>query len=97
MSPPSSPLIRSISAFRSGPSTSELLQVGSVSVEETTYFFIEFILSAKPASSCMSGQALAKPSYVTRPSSCASWSKTSWSLNAMPSSSLNWKVQPPCW
>ena len=35
---------------------------GSRSVEETTNFGIEFIFSAKPASSSIDGHALAKPS-----------------------------------
>ena len=39
-----------------------LFHAGSVSVVETTYFGIEFILSAKPASSFMSGHAFANPS-----------------------------------
>src|SRR5207247_3780379 len=43
------------------------------------------------------GQAAAKPSYVTRPSSSASELRVSSSLNWSPASPrLNWKDQPPC-
>ena len=42
--------------------TEELFQPASARVEETTYFGMPFILSAKPTGSVMDGQALAKPS-----------------------------------
>ena len=40
----------------------EFFQSAVVSVFETTYFGIEFILSANPTSSVYDGQAAAKPS-----------------------------------
>jgi hypothetical protein len=74
-----------------------LFQAGSARVEETTYLRMPFILSAKPPSSVRSGQAAAKPSYVRRPSSRASASMSSSSLNLSPSSPRsNANAQPPC-
>ena len=84
------------SVARSPLSTVELFQSACVRVLETTYLGIAFILSAKPTSSVMPGHALAKPSYVTRPSSSASWPRVSSSLYFIPSGSLNLNVQPPC-
>src|SRR6266511_4776268 len=75
--------------------TVELLQSGSSSVEETTYLGMVLNLSANSPS--LDGQAFAKPSYVTRPSSRASEESVSSSLNLSPSSPrLISKVQPPC-
>src|SRR5215211_597902 len=99
MSPPTSSF-----GFRTSPATSPRITVelfqsasSSPSVVETTYLGMEFILSANPASSVIDGQALAKPSYVTRPSSCASAAISSSSLNLSPSSPrLNSKDHPAC-
>jgi hypothetical protein len=85
------------SVTRSPSSTVEFVQSANFRVFETTNFGIEFILSAKPASSSIDGQALAKPSYVRRPSSCASAARSSSILNLSPSAPRsNLNVQPPC-
>src|SRR4249919_3417179 len=97
MSPACSAFSFATSSARSPRITTELFHVGSESVEETTYFRMPFILSANPASSLRSGQACAKPSYVTRPSSMASASSTSSSLNLSPSAPRsNLNAHPPC-
>src|SRR5438132_7006159 len=78
-------------------STVELFHSAFSKVDETTYLGMLFIFSAKPTSSATEGQASAKPSYVTRPSSWASASRTSSNLNLSPSSPrLTSKLQPPC-
>src|SRR4051794_6773632 len=79
-------MLPSRSSMSSSPITLVFAHVGSVSVEETTYFGIGFILSAKPTSSVIDGQAAAKPSYVRRPSSIASAAINSSNLNLSPSS-----------
>src|SRR5437867_5733169 len=74
-----------------------LFHVGFVSLLETTYFGIEFILVANPWSSVRLGQAAAKPSYVLRPRRRPSADVTSSNLNRSPSSPrLNWNTHPPC-
>ena len=63
-------------------------------MDDTTYFGIELNLSANSPS--RDGQASAKPWYVTRPSSSASVSIVSSSLNLSPASPRsNSKLQPP--
>src|SRR6266511_3959230 len=75
-------------------STVELPHSGSSRVEETTYLGMVLNLSANSPS--LDGQAFAKPSYVTRPSSRASEESVSSSLNLSPSSPrLTSKLQPP--
>src|SRR3954463_1803952 len=89
-------MLPSRSSMSSSPITLVFAHVGSVSVEETTYFGIEFILSAKPCSSVIDGQAAAKPSYVLRPSSMASAAINSSNLNLSPSSPRSKRnAQPP--
>ena len=79
------------------PMTVELFHSAFSSVAETTYFGIEFIRSAKPTSSVTDGHAAANPSYVTRPSSCASAAMCSSNLNLSPSAPrLNLNVHPAC-
>src|SRR5256714_6147926 len=92
---PSSPCFSFPTSSATSPlSTVELFQSASSSVEETTYLGMLLNLSANSPS--LEGQALAKPSYVTRPSSSASESRVSSSLNLSPSSPrLNSKLQPP--
>ena len=71
-----------------------LFHSGSRSVDETTYFGMLLNLSANSPS--RDGHASAKPSYVTRPSSSASDSIVSSSLNLFPSSPRSISnVQPP--
>src|SRR2546426_5269579 len=57
-------------------------------VDETTYFGIVFIFSPNSPVPSIVGHAEAKPSYVLRPSSCASLFCSSAHLNC-PASSLN--------
>src|SRR3989440_6346019 len=84
----------STSSARSPWSTVEFCHSGSPWVEETTYFGIWLNLSANSPS--RDGHAAAKPSYVTRPRSCASASMVSSTLNLLPSSPRsNSKLQPP--
>ncbi len=72
-----------------------LVQVGSVSVVETTTFSMPLNLSANSPS--RSGQAAAKPSYVVRPSSSVSVPNVSSPLNSyIVGSSAMSKVQPVC-
>jgi hypothetical protein len=78
--PPSACLSFATSAATSPPSTVVFSHSGSRSVVEATNFGIAFILSANSPERC--GQAAEKPSYVTRPSSSASASRTSSSLYA---------------
>src|SRR5258708_14327006 len=97
MSPPGSAFSLVISATTSPRITVELFQVASwsPSVVDTTYLRMLFILSAN--SFCIVGQALAKPWYVTRPSSNASLANSSSTLNLLPSAPRsNWNDQPPC-
>src|SRR3954447_25414494 len=95
MSPSNSSFSFVTASPRSPSSTVELLHSGLLSVEETTYFGIWLNLSANSPS--RDGQASAKPSYVTRPSSSAAESMASSSLNLSPSSPReNSKLQPPC-
>src|SRR3954454_8608051 len=71
-----------------------LFHSGSRSVDDTTYFGMLLNLSAK--SPVRDGHASAKPSYVTRPSSSASDSSSSSTLNLFPSSPRSISnVQPP--
>src|SRR5215216_3238854 len=93
---PSGRCLSSETAFtRSSSSTVELFHSGSSSVDDTTYFGMLLNLSANSPSRC--GQASAKPSYVLRPSSSASLSIVSSSLNLSPSSPReNSNAQPPC-
>src|SRR3954451_6667776 len=94
MSPSNSSFSFVTASPRSPSSTVELLHSGLLSVEETTYFGIWLNFSANSPS--RDGQASAKPSYVTRPSSSASASRASSSLNLSPSSPrLYSKLQPP--
>src|SRR5260370_20313153 len=74
----------------------ELFQSAFFSVWETTY--LGMLLNLPENGSPLSlGQACAKPSYVTRPNSCASALRTSSSLNLSPSSlRANLKVHAPC-
>src|SRR2546430_10015397 len=57
-------------------------------VDDTTYFGIVFIFSPNSPVPSIVGHAEAKPSYVLRPSSCASLFCSSAHLNA-PASSLH--------
>src|SRR5215208_7972168 len=94
MSPSCEPLSFLTASARSPSSTVELLHSGSPRVDETTYLGIWLNLSANSPS--REGQASANPSYVTRPSSSASVSIVSSSLNLSPSSPReNSKLQPP--
>jgi len=68
---------------------------GYFRVFETMYLEMLFILSAKPASSVMGGQAVAKPSYVFLPSKRALLLNSSWNLYIAVSSFQNSKLQPP--
>src|SRR5256886_10298051 len=74
--------------MKSPLSTVVPLHVGFLSVDETTYFGIVFIFSPNSPVPSIVGHAEAKPSYVLRPSSCASLFCSSAHLNA-PASSLN--------
>src|SRR5713226_3620731 len=74
----------------------ELFQSAFLRVEDTTYLGMLLNLSEN-GSPLLDGQAAAKPSYVTRPSSSASESSTSSILNLSPSfPRLNLNVHPPC-
>ena len=96
MSPSTSSFSLAIEPVTSAPITVVLFHVGFCSVVETTYFGIEFILSAKPISSVRSGHAAAKPSYVVRPSNSASAPSSSSSLNLSPSAPRSKEnAQPP--
>jgi hypothetical protein len=60
-----------------------LFHAGSVSVVETTTLGMLFIfLPNSPVASSIAGHAAAKPSYVTRPSSCTSLASSSSNLNS---------------
>src|SRR5256712_1627463 len=70
----------------------ELFQSSFFNVLEATYFAMLLKRSANPSGSFRSGQAAAKPSYVTRPSSRASEARVSSNLNFQSASSPNWNV-----
>src|SRR3989442_12260858 len=70
----------------------ELFQSSFFNVLEATYFGMLLKRSANPSGSFRSGQAAAKPSYVTRPSSRASEARVSSNLNFQSTSSPNWNV-----
>src|SRR5918994_1166046 len=93
MSPSSSCLSLEASETASPFSTVVLFHAGFSRVEETTYLGMLLNLSANSPS--LDGQAAAKPSYVTRPSSSASDSRASSNLNLLPSSPRSKsKLQP---
>src|SRR5258708_25957702 len=95
MSPLDSCLSFETRATTSPLSTVELFHSAFSRVEETTYLGMLLNLSAN--SFFMDGQAAAKPSYVTRPSSSASLLRVSSSLNLSPSFPRSiLKVQPAC-
>src|SRR5919201_4629550 len=73
-----------ISSAMSPLSAVVLVHSGSFTVEEATYLGMLLILSAY--SPPRDGHAAKKPSYVLRPSSTASASMSSWTLNLPPSS-----------
>src|SRR5439155_207459 len=95
MSPSCSSFSFATSSATSPLSTVELFHSGSCRVEETTYLGMVLNLSANSPS--LDGQAAAKPSNVTLPSSRAADDMVSSTLNLLPSSprSIS-KVQPPC-
>src|SRR4029453_5335285 len=94
MSPSISCFSLATAAGTSSAMTGELFHSGSRNVVDTTYLGMPLNLSAN--SPVREGHASAKPSYVTRPSSKASLSMTSSSLNLFPSSPRsNWNAQPP--
>jgi hypothetical protein len=64
---------------RSPSSTVVFVHSGLVSVRETTYLGMLLNLSANSPS--RDGHAAAKPSYVTRPRSCAADARVSSTLN----------------
>src|SRR2546425_12752727 len=95
-----SPLTRCLSLLTSSTTLPlrivELFHSAFSSFEETTYFGMLLNLSEN-GSPVLAGQAEANPSYVTRPSSCASALSVSSILNLSPSlPRLNLKVQAPC-
>src|SRR5258708_15231003 len=95
MSPSNTCLSFETSVATSPLSTVELFHSAFSRVEETTYLGMLLNLSAK--SFFADGQAAAKPSYVTRPSSSASLLRVSSSLNLSPSCPRSiLKVQPAC-
>src|SRR5947207_9523444 len=91
---PSRACFTSDTASATSPSsTVELFHSGLSSVDDTTYFGMLLNLSANSPS--LDGHASANPAYVTRPSSKASESSVSSSLNLFPSSPRsNSKVHP---
>src|SRR6476620_6148291 len=92
---PSCPCFSFETASATSPlSTVELFHSGSSSVEDTTY--LGMVLNWSANSPSLDGQAAGKPSEVTRPSSRASASRASSSLNLSPSSprAIS-KLQPP--
>src|SRR5690242_12998989 len=89
-------MVPSSDSTSSMPITVVLFHAGSCSVDDTTYFGIEFIFSANPCSFVRDGHAAAKPSYVFRPRSCASAESSSSSLKLLPASPRsNLNAQPP--
>src|SRR5215218_3498714 len=94
MSPSVSSRSLTTAVSTSPSSTVELLHSGTSELDETTYFGIVLNLSANSPS--RDGQASANPSNVLRPSSSASASIVSSSLNRLPSSPRsNSNDQPP--
>src|SRR5215210_1158661 len=94
MSPSTSSRSLATAVSTSPSSTVVLLHSGRSELEVTTYFGIVLNLSANSPS--RDGQAAAKPSNVLRPSSSASASIVSSSLNLFPSSPRsNSNDQPP--